>query len=148
MLAKIAVAWTRAWGFGETDAFEAIASENYVRHSKTGDEGLESVLAQIRESHEAFSDFDVEIINAVDDGQLIAIHWRSKGRHTGTFMEVPPTYREVSVDGAAFLSYSEGKITDETSIWDPRELLSSMRIWHLGKRRPSPADEKGVRSAS
>lgn len=137
MLAKIAVAWTRAWGFGETDAYEAITADDYVRHSKTGDEGLDTVLTQIRESHEAFSDFDVEIIEAVDDGELIAIHWRSKGRHTGTFMEVPPTHREVSVDGAAFLRYADGKITEETSIWDPRELLSSMRIWHLGRRRPS-----------
>lgn len=132
MLTRISEAWARAWGQGETAAFEAILSPDYVRHSKTGEEKLPDVIRQIEESHAAFSDFTVEILHAIEDDNLAAIHWRSTGTHTGEFMGVPPTHRTVTVHGASFLNHHDGLITDESVVWDPRELLSSMKIWHLG----------------
>ncbi|WP_258066250.1 ester cyclase [Pseudoclavibacter sp. RFBA6] len=132
MLANVAAAWVRAWGDGETAAFQEIVADDYVRHSKSGAEGLEDVIKQIEASHEAFSDFNVEIRHAVEDNELIAIHWQSTGTHTGTFMGVPPTGRTVNVSGAAFIKHRDGKILEEHTVWDPRELLSAMKIVHLG----------------
>ncbi|QVQ51735.1 ester cyclase [Spiractinospora alimapuensis] len=144
MLATIATAWTRAWSDGETAAFEEITSPDYVRISKTGREHLPEVLTQIRESHDAFTGFTMEILHAVEDGDMIAIHWKSSGRHTGTFMDVPPTGRTVTVQGAAFLRHRDNRITEETVVWDPRELLSAMNIWHIGTRRPGRRTMEGV----
>ncbi|MFV0433284.1 MAG: ester cyclase [Leucobacter sp.] len=132
MLANVAAAWVRAWADGETSAFEEIVAPGYVRHSKSGDEGLDDVIKQIEASHAAFSDFNVEILGAVEDSEMIAIHWRSTGKHTGDYMGVPPTGRIVSVRGAAFITHADGKILEETSIWDPRDMLSAMKIVHLG----------------
>ncbi|WP_267279016.1 ester cyclase [Arthrobacter sp. CDRTa11] len=132
MLPRIIEAWSRAWGEGDTRAFEEIVAENYVRRSKSGQEGLPEVIRQIEESHAAFSDFTMDVLHAVEDSDLIAINWQSHGRHTGTFMGVPPTQRIVTVNGASFLRHKDGLITEESVVWDPRELLSSMNIWHLG----------------
>jgi steroid delta-isomerase-like uncharacterized protein len=134
MLQRITDAWARAWGDGDTAAFEAIVADSYRRNSKTGVEGLPDVLRQIQESHEAFSDFTVNVLQAVEDAETIAIHWQTTGTHTGTFMGVPPTQRTVTVSGASFLKHHEGRITEESVVWDPRELLSSMNIWHLGNQ--------------
>lgn len=136
MLANIAVAWTRAWGEGDTTAFEEIAADNYTRHSKTGQEPLGSVIQQIEDFHHAFSNFKVSILHAVEDTDVIAIHWRAAGCHTGDFMEVPPTNRHVAVDGASFLHHDGSRITEEYVMWDPRELLSAMKIVHLGSLAP------------
>ncbi|MGQ3383161.1 ester cyclase [Glutamicibacter sp. TV12E] len=135
MLDKITSAWTRAWSQGETKAFEELVSADYVRHSKSGAEALEQVVAQIEESHRAFSNFTMEILRAIEGENEVAIHWRSVGRHTGEFMDVPPTGREVIVSGASFIRFDQGKITEEDVIWDPREMLSAMSIWHLGDTR-------------
>lgn len=132
MLEAVAAAWTRAWGEGDTKAFEEIVAEGYVRHTKSGDEGVADVIRQIEASHDAFTDFTVEILHTVEDDKMIAIHWRSSGTHTGEYMGVPPTGRSVSVTGAAFIKHAFGKILEETTVWDPRELLSSMKIVHLG----------------
>ncbi|WP_217697887.1 ester cyclase [Sinomonas mesophila] len=133
MLQTITEAWSRAWGDGDTSAFERIVAEGYVRHSKGGaDVSLPDVLRQIEDSHAAFTDFTVEVLHAVEGDDLIAIHWQSVGTHTGTFMGVPPTNRTVTVNGASFLRHRDGLITEEWTVWDPRELLSSMNIWHLG----------------
>ncbi|MFC5931244.1 ester cyclase [Cryobacterium melibiosiphilum] len=132
MLEKVVTAWVRAWAHGETRAFEEIVADSYVRHSKTGQEQLDVVIRQIETSHTAFSDFTVKILHAVEDDQWIAIHWQSTGTHTGEYMGVPPTGRTVAVSGAAFIKHANGKILEETTVWDPRELLSAMKIMHLG----------------
>lgn len=92
-------------------------------------------MTQIEDSHRAFSDFTMQILRAVEGENEVAIHWRSVGRHTGEFMGVPPTGREVTVSGASFIRYRDGKITDEDVVWDPREMLSAMSIFHLGDQR-------------
>lgn len=132
MLDRVTDAWVRAWSNGETEAFEELAAPDYRRHSKTGPEELDEVVRQITESYNAFTDFHVEVLHAIEDDNLVAIHWRSTGTHTGEFMGVPPTGREVTVVGASFLQHADGKITQESTVWDPREMLSAMQIWHLG----------------
>lgn len=135
ILDKITDAWARAWGEGDTSAFENLVDENYLRHSKTGEERLPEVITQIIESHQAFSELRMEVCTAIEDDNLVAIHWRSSGKHTGDFMGVPPTGRSVTVDGASFIGHKNGRITRETVVWDPREMLSSISIFHLGDQR-------------
>ena len=74
-------------------------------------------------------------LRAIEDDNLVAIHWESTGTHTGEFMGVPPTGRTVTVTGASFVGHRDGKITDEAVVWDPREMLSAVGIWHLGDQR-------------
>ncbi|MHA6196963.1 flavin reductase [Pseudomonas wadenswilerensis] len=129
---RITDAWRRAWGEGDTGAFEALVSPDYVRHSKLGEVvRLPEMLKQIEESHAAFSDFKVEILHATEAEGLLSLHWRTVAKHTGEFMDVPPTQRNVTVHGASFIRHRNGRITEEWVVWDPRELLSSMHIWHL-----------------
>ena len=135
MLEKITNAWTKAWGEGDTTAFERLVAPEYERTSKTGAEGLDQVVQQIEESHRAFGNFHVTVLRAIEDDNLVAIHWETEGKHTGEFMGVPPTGRTVTVQGASFISHRDGLITNEAVVWDPREMLSSMSIWHLGDQR-------------
>lgn len=132
MLQRVTDAWIKAWGEGDTASFEALVGASYVRHSKSGEERLPDVLRNIEEQHAAFSQFSIQILSAIEDDNLVAIHWQSTGTHTGEFMGVPPTERTVTVSGASFVRYRDGKITSESVVWDPRELLSAVGIWHLG----------------
>lgn len=132
MLDKITQAWAEAWGQGDTAAFERLTAPAYRRRSKTGDEDLAEVLRQIVESHQAFSDLEMDVLCAIEDDNLVAIHWSSTGRHTGDFMGVPATDRTVTVNGASFIRHCDGQITHESVVWDPREMLSAISIFHLG----------------
>ena len=82
MLERITEAWTRAWSEGDTAAFENLTAVDYVRHSKTAEERLPEVISQIVESHQAFSNFEMGILRAIEDDNLVAIHWSSTGVHT------------------------------------------------------------------
>ncbi|MGV9709785.1 ester cyclase [Gordonia sp. NPDC003424] len=131
MLDQVTTAWSKAWGDGDTAAFQAITGPGYVRHSKTGEETLTDVLLQISEQHSAFSGFRMRILTVVEGDGIIAIHWESSGTHSGDFMGVPATGRPVTVTGASFINHRDGLITSEAVVWDPREMLAAVGIWHL-----------------
>lgn len=125
-------AWNGAWGDGDLAAFENLLAPDYVRRSKSGSEDYASLRKTIEAMHTAFPDSSTEILDIVEDGNKVAVHWKTTGTHQGEFMDVPATGRSVSVTGASFLRFENDKLAEEWVIWDPRELLSALGIWHLG----------------
>lgn len=125
-------AWNGAWGDGDLAAFENILAAGYVRRSKSGSEDYASLRKTIEAMHTAFPDSSTEILDIVEDGNKVAVHWKTTGTHQGEFMDVPATGRSVNVTGASFLRFEKDKLAEEWVIWDPRELLSALGIWHLG----------------
>jgi steroid delta-isomerase-like uncharacterized protein len=125
-------AWNGAWGNGDLAAFEQLLAPDYVRRSKSGSEDYDNLRKTIEAMHTAFPDSSTEILDLVEDGTKVAVHWQTTGTHQGEFMDVPATGRSVTVTGASFLRFESDKLTEEWVIWDPRELLSALGIWHLG----------------
>jgi steroid delta-isomerase-like uncharacterized protein len=121
-------AWRAAWSEGDVEAFEQILAPGYVRHTKSGDENIDALRRAIHDSRAAFPDLDTEILQSVEEGDMVAIRWRSRGTHTGSFMAVPSTGRTVTVVGASFCRFADGLLAEEWVVWDPRELLSAMSI--------------------
>ena len=125
-------AWTGAWGDGDLAAFEQLLAPDYVRRSKSGSEDYASLSKTIEAMHTAFPDSSTDILEIVEDGTKVAVHWQTTGTHLGEFMDVPPTGRSITVTGASFLRFDSDKLAEEYVVWDPRELLSALGIWHLG----------------
>jgi steroid delta-isomerase-like uncharacterized protein len=125
-------AWNGAWGDGDVAAFERILAPGYIRRSKSGSEDYANLQKTIEAMQKAFPDSVVEILQIVEDGDRVAVHWQTRATHQGTFMDVPATGRSVTVSGASFLRFEDEKLAEEWVIWDPRELLSALGIWHLG----------------
>jgi steroid delta-isomerase-like uncharacterized protein len=125
-------AWNRAWGDGDLTAFEQLLAPGYVRRSKSGNEDYASLRKTIEATHAAFPDTTTDILPILEDGTTAAIHWQTQGTHQGEFMDVPATGRTITVSGASFLRFDGDKLAEEWVVWDPRELLSALGIWHLG----------------
>lgn len=125
-------AWNGAWGDGDLSAFEQLLAPGYIRRSKSGSEDYAALRKTIEAMQTAFPDSRTEILEIVEDGPKAAIHWQTAGTHTGEFMDVPPTGRNIAVTGASFLKFDGDKLAEEWVVWDPRELLSALGIWHLG----------------
>jgi steroid delta-isomerase-like uncharacterized protein len=125
-------AWNGAWGQGDLSSFERILAPIYIRRSKSGTEDFASLQDTIKAMNSAFPDSTIEILQIVEEGDRVAIHWQTQGTHEGSFMDVPATGRRVTVTGASFLRFEGEKLAEEWVVWDPRELLSALGIWHLG----------------
>ena len=125
-------AWNGAWGDGDLTAFEQLLAPGYVRRSKSGSEDYATLRKTIEAMHTAFPDSGTDILDIIEDGAKVAVHWQTTGTHQGEFMDVPATGRRITVTGASFLQFDGDKLAEEWVIWDPLELLSALGIWHLG----------------
>ncbi|MFE3598810.1 flavin reductase [Streptomyces sp. NPDC059096] len=129
-VAQVRSAWRAAWDQGEVDALDDLLSPSYVR--RRGPAGTPQDREQFKESiravREAFPDLRTEIEDVVEEGDGLAVRWRSTGRHTGAFLGVPPTGRPVEVSGATFARFGGGAVTEEWVTFDSRQLLEALGI--------------------
>ena len=128
--ARIRSAWQAAWDQGRVEALDELLSPGYVRRRgpAAAPQDREQFKDSVRAIREAFPDLHTEIEEIVEDGEELAIRWRSTGSHTGDFLGVPPTGRPVEVSGATFTHFDGGVIAEEWVTWDPRQLLEALGI--------------------
>ncbi|MER5177536.1 flavin reductase [Streptomyces sp. NPDC002896] len=130
--ARIRSAWGAAWDHGQVEALDDLLSPSYVRRRGPAatPQDRETLKDSIRAVREAFPDLRTEIEEIVEDsdGDRMAIRWRSTGRHTGTFLGVPPTGKPVEVSGATFARFDGRAVAEEWVTFDSRQLLEALGI--------------------
>jgi steroid delta-isomerase-like uncharacterized protein len=128
--ARIRSAWQAAWDQGRLEALDELLSPGYVRRRgpAAAPQDREQFKDSVRAVRRAFPDLRTEIEEIVEDGERLAIRWRSTGRHTGDFLGVPPTGRPVEVSGATFSRFDGGTVAEEWVTFDSRQLLEALGI--------------------
>ncbi|MFJ8825215.1 flavin reductase [Streptomyces sp. NPDC102467] len=145
--ARLTAAWDAAWNLGDVHALDDLLGPSYVR--RRGPAGTAQDRAEFKTSisavREAFPDLRTEIEDLVEDGDRLAVRWRSTGRHTGAFLGVPPTERTVEVSGATFARFDGDTIAEEWVTFDSRQLLEALGIITTGHAAAvDPGLVKGV----
>lgn len=133
---RLLTTWAAAWDRGDVDALDSLLSPRYRRHTRSAAEGRTraDLKAMILNSRVAFPDLTTMVEEIVEDGDRLAVRWRSSGTHMGYYLGVPPTKKPVTVTGATFALFDGDVIVEEWVTWDPRELLSSLGVLSVGER--------------
>lgn len=97
-----------------------------------GPEALKQLLLLYRES---FAEIQMEIQDAIVEGDRVAVRWTGTGVHTGAFFLPEARGRRVATSGIDFFRIREGKIAEGWIAWDLFGLLRS-----LGMPLPGDAD--------
>ena len=100
---------------GNLSNWDAMVDESYVMHligapqPSVGLEGGKQTKAQ----REAFSpDGQISIDELVAEGDIIAIHGKATGTHTGEYQGIQPTGKKFSREYAAFYRFKDGKLVE------------------------------------
>ena len=72
----------------------------------------------------AFPDLRNNIVDMVAEEDKVAVRFNVTGTHKGEFQNVPPTGKEVSFSGMAFLTVIDGKISEE---WATADMMGLMQ---------------------
>jgi steroid delta-isomerase-like uncharacterized protein len=119
---------------GRLDVVDELFSEEFLRDDEQVPgrlKGRAAVQRTVRAFREGFSDFheDVEDLFATDD--RVAARFRFTGTHDGTFLNVRPTGRSVSMNGIEIFQLQDGRITN---VWYGEPLHELLE--QLGAIRP------------
>ncbi len=73
--------------------------------------------------HAAFSDFRVELLHCLGEGDLVSTHKVFRGRHTGEWFGVPPSGKPVEFAVMDLTRYRDGLMFERWSLADALTLL-------------------------
>lgn len=100
------------------DEFGDVFAEDLVTHYNGQDvHGIEELKATLQ-GFAAFSDLETTIEALVSDCDKIGVRYLTRARHTGEFMGIAPSGREVAFGGAGINRIADGRIVESWTVDD------------------------------
>jgi predicted SnoaL-like aldol condensation-catalyzing enzyme len=115
-------------GFGNADLYiiDQLISDDYIEHQfgiRDGREGLKKAILSLGS---AFSNLKYELVNSSVSGDIVWVHYRSSGEHTGAFMGQEATGKTFTIDVMDVARVVNGKITEHWGVPDRFALLMQL----------------------
>jgi steroid delta-isomerase-like uncharacterized protein len=114
---------------GKLDEVIELVGDDYVGHvpgapgpirGKDGFRGFASSYLA------AFPDGTITIDHQIAEGDFVATRWTGRGTNTGELMGMPPTGKEVTVEGITYSRVADGKAHEAWLIWDTLSMLQQL----------------------
>ena len=83
-----------------------------------------------KEFQEGFPDFRDSIDIQIAEGDMVATRFTSRGAHSGAFMGVEPTNRELAWTGITIDRIVDGKIVESWANWDMMGMMQQLGVVH------------------
>lgn len=119
------------WNTGEVDVLDELLTEDYVRHGRDEQTDKEHIKATITLSRSAFPDLQTQIQHILQQGDMVATHWKSTGTHQGPFYDLPITHKKVVITGMTFSRILDGKVAEEWESWSGADLFKDLGVVNL-----------------
>jgi steroid delta-isomerase-like uncharacterized protein len=96
-------------------AFAHLLHADYVNHNRYAQPGKEGSVGIFAEFLSAFADFRVEVDEVIEAGQTVVGRYTYRGRHTGTFMGIPPSGKQIEMHSIDIWRIRDGCLYEH---WD------------------------------
>jgi steroid delta-isomerase-like uncharacterized protein len=105
--------------------------------------GAEELASYFKESLAAISDWHMELLAVVEQGEDVFVQWHLTGTHTGLIQGIEPTGKTVAVDGMDHFVIRDGKIVSNFVVFDQMQYARQ-----LGMMPPDgSAGDRAVKAA-
>jgi len=82
---------------------------------RSGSEGVKDWLDRVLH---AFPNIHYTLIDYVESGDRLVLHWLAEGNHHGSFLKIPASGKQVRINGISILKIENGKIKEGKLFWD------------------------------
>lgn len=108
------------WNTGNAALAPQVYTAQAVHHEPGGEpvRGCPAIARAIAHLRTAFPDFTIELTQEVIQGDRFVVCWTCYGTHRGDYLGVPPTGRQVELQGATVGRLSDGRIDEEHVYYD------------------------------
>jgi steroid delta-isomerase-like uncharacterized protein len=104
----------------DLDAFSTLLHPDYVNHNRYAEPGKAGSVAVFRAFLAAFDDFRVEVDDIIVAGATVVGRYTHRGRHTGTFLDVPASGAEIEMHSIDIWHVRDGLFAEH---WDELNTL-------------------------
>lgn len=115
---------------GNLSIIDEVVAEDFVNHDPfpgepPGREGFKQVATMLRA---AFSDLHLTHEEMIAEGDIVAERFTMRGTHTGPFLGLPPTGRQVTMRGIDMLRFVDGKVVARWARTDDLGLMHQLNV--------------------
>ncbi len=89
--------------------------------------GVEAFRRHLSELRDTFASPDYKLMDAVCEGEKVAVRFSVRARHAGKFMGVPATGRPLNLWGVMMFRFEAGSIAEFWSLVDAQGVLTQLR---------------------
>lgn len=101
--------WIDAWIANNIPLMDELFAQDYkVNGVRIGVEGVKQAVQFL---HTALSDVSAELHEMVAEDNKVVIYWTIRGHHSGHFMGISPTGKELELKGINIYKVVDNKIT-------------------------------------
>jgi steroid delta-isomerase-like uncharacterized protein len=118
----------------EVFATDYISHQNYDPNQEDIIRGPEAFKQVVSMFFAAFPDQHTKIEDMVAEGDKVVTRWRARGTHKGYLMGVPPTHKEIEVEGICIDRITDGKIIESWTNFDLMGLFQQLGVFPLHLR--------------
>ena len=101
--------------------------------------GIQNVKNHIEQCRRAFPDLNFTIDDTIAERDEVVIHWTAHGTHSGPFLGMQPTNRQVTVNGTSIYRLEAGKIAEGYANWNLATMMGQLGVVKLPKEAVSGA---------
>lgn len=121
------------WSTGDIATAGDIYASAYVNHEpaddgKTRPVDLKTYLAAIADFHRSFNPIDVTVLSQTAEADMVATRWQLSAIHTGDFMGLAATGKEIVYSGIRIDRIENGRIAESWGNWNKYGLLSQLGL--------------------
>jgi predicted ester cyclase len=109
-----------------------VLAPEYIEHGPRSDMSLEELIQGIVWLRTAFPDLAYTAEDIVDGGDKVVVRYSAHGTHLGQFMDVPPSRKEIEINGIYIGRVTGGKIAEgwfASSFLSAKEIFEQLRLF-------------------
>jgi predicted ester cyclase len=125
-------------GFGKADlqVIDQLIDDNWVEHQVNLKGGKEVLKKAILSLEKAFSDRKYTLANYSVNGDIVWVHYKFSGTHTGPFMGHKPTKKEIVIDVMDIARIEDDRLVEHWGIPDRFALVTQLGFFPLPAGKP------------
>jgi len=120
--------WEVAINQGRASILDSVYADDAVLHTVPEIKGKDSAKAYYANYVTGFSNRQFIVKEIIASGNKLVKYWQFKGKHTGNFMGIPATNKDVDVVGCTIATIENGKVTEERDFMDNLEFLQQLGL--------------------
>jgi len=90
--------------------------------------GLDGVKGWLNSVLHAFPNIHYTLVDHVENGDRLVLHWLADGNHHGSFLKIPASGKPVTINGISLLRIENGKIKEGKLFWDLAGVLRQIGL--------------------
>ena len=120
-------------GFGKCNLaiFDELINDSYIEPQFAMHGGKEGLKKSVLSLHSAFPDMHYELLDSCESGDMIWVHYKASGTHTGIFMQLPPSGKKFTIDVIDRARVSDGKIIEHWGMPDRFALMHQLGMFDI-----------------